>query len=112
MNTVCLQGYLVAAPRVVAKKGGSTARFRLRTEKSFLNKEGDTKILKNEHQISAWGYIVDVLKKQVQPGDELALLGELKTSYFTTKNGQKFSKMEVEIHEFEITNKANNHGNT
>ncbi|MBU2020024.1 MAG: single-stranded DNA-binding protein [Bacteroidetes bacterium] len=111
MNTVCLKGFLVAAPRVVTKKGSSTARFRLRTEKSFLDKEGDSKIAKNEHHLSAWGYLVDSLKRQAEPGDEMAVLGELKTSYFTTKGGQKFSKTEVEIREFEITNKAKNYGN-
>lgn len=102
MNSVSLEGNVVAVPRVSNSNGSRTARFRLRVDKPAFDKNGDNKVTRSYFDIMAWGYLVDALVKEAQPGVNLKVFGALHSKFITTKNGLKFPKTEVEVHTFEI----------
>jgi len=103
MNHVNLIGKMCSTPRFVELKNGrKIAQFTLSTEETFLDKEGNTKVKSQWHQLSAWGKWVKVLEELGTSGMNLAIEGRLVSRFYKNQTGEKKHISEVEVNDLII----------
>ena len=91
LNKVQLIGNLGQDPEIRSTKDGrEIASFSLATTESWKDKNSGEKKIKTEwHNITAFGAVVEVIKKYVKKGSKLYIEGSLQTSEYTDKQGVK-----------------------
>ena len=103
MNHVNLIGKMCSTPRFVELKNGrKIAQFTLSTKETFLDKEGNTKVKNQWHQLSAWGKWVKVLEELGASGMNLAIEGRLVSRFYKNQTGEKKHISEVEVNDLII----------
>lgn len=100
-NKVQLIGNLGNAPEVKELEGGKKlAKFRVATNESYRNAEGEKISETTWHSVVAWGKVAEIAEKYLKVGSEVAIEGKLVNNNYTDKEGVK--KYEIEIHINEI----------
>jgi len=100
MNHVNLIGKICSAPKVVELTNGrKIAQFSLSTQESYLDVDGNTKVRKQWHRISAWGRWVAVLEELGEKGLNLAIEGRLTSRFYKSKSGERKLVTEVEVND-------------
>lgn len=103
MNHVNLIGKMCSTPRFVELKNGrKIVQFTLSTKETFLDKEGNTKVKSQWHQLSAWGKWVKVLEELGTSGMNLAIEGRLVSRFYKNQTGEKKHISEVEVNDLII----------
>jgi len=103
MNHVNLIGKISSEPRVMELTNGQKiAQFSLATQETFLDSEGNTKIKKQWHRISAWGRWIKVLEEFGEKGLGLAIEGRLNSRFYKASTGERKLVMEVEVNDLVI----------
>lgn len=105
-NTVSLIGNLGVDPEVTTFDSGSTlARFRLATNESYKNKEGEWVKSTHWHNVIAWGKTAELCQKLLKKGSEVLLEGKLENDSYTNKEGEKRYKTQIAMREFMMINR-------
>ncbi|MEX2484365.1 MAG: single-stranded DNA-binding protein [Brumimicrobium sp.] len=108
-NTVSLIGNLGIDPEFKTLEGGNMlTRFRVATNESYKNKEGEWVENTQWHNVVAWGKSADLCNKLLKKGAEIALEGQLVNDAYTTKEGEKRYKTEIKLREFMVLNRDKN----
>ncbi|WP_107039529.1 single-stranded DNA-binding protein [Brumimicrobium mesophilum] len=105
-NTVSLIGNLGADPAITQfGDKNSVARFRLATNESFKDKNGEW--IKNTtwHNVVAWGKAAELCGQLLKKGSEVVLEGKLVNDSYETKEGEKRYKTEISMREFMVLNR-------
>lgn len=90
---------MCSVPRITELPNGKkVAKFRLSTNETYLNEQGESKNKKQWHQLTAWGKWVQVLEQLHTENAQLAVEGKL-ISRFYTNNGKRKLISEVEIND-------------
>jgi single-strand DNA-binding protein len=99
-NHVQLIGNLGEDPKItVLESGKKVARFSLATNEYYKN-EKDEKTQNTEwHRIVAWGRTAEIIEKYAGKGNEMGVVGKLKTRTYTTVDGNQGYVTEVEAKE-------------
>jgi single-strand DNA-binding protein len=106
-NNVSLIGNLGQAPEVTNfDSGKKVARFRLATNSSFKNKEGEWEDKTQWHTIVAWNKTADLCNKLLVKGTEVILQGELQNDEYKDKNGNKRTATKIVVREFMVVNRS------
>lgn len=95
MNLVILAGNVGADPDLRATQGGtSVLNIRLATNKSWV-KDGERQERTDWHSVVVWGPRAEGLSKILTKGISVVIRGELRTSSYDDKNGEKRYRTEV-----------------
>ncbi|MEX1192784.1 MAG: single-stranded DNA-binding protein [Brumimicrobium sp.] len=112
-NTVSLIGNLGVDPEFKTLEGGNMlTRFRVATNESYKNKEGEWVENTQWHNIVAWGKSAELCNKLLKKGSEIVLEGKLVNDSYTTKEGEKRYKTEINLREFMLLSRDKNKSNT
>ena len=105
-NTVRLVGRLGIDPKVNKFKNGTqVVTFRLATDESYNNKEGERVENTQWHQITVWNGLSKVAEKYLKKGMEVTIEGRLVHRNFEDKNGKTIYITEVEAHDLLLMGK-------
>jgi single-strand DNA-binding protein len=105
-NTVSLIGNLGGDPEFKTFDGGNAlARFRVATNESYKDKKGEWVTTTQWHNVVAWGKTAELSNKLLTKGAEVVLEGKLQNDAYTTKEGEKRYKTEVNLREFVLINR-------
>jgi single-strand DNA-binding protein len=105
-NTVSLIGNLGADPEFKTLEGGNAlARFSVATNESYKDKKGEWVTTTQWHNVVAWGKTAELSNKLLKKGAEVVLEGKLVNDAYTTKEGEKRYKTEVNLREFMVLNR-------
>ncbi|WP_026810562.1 single-stranded DNA-binding protein [Arenibacter latericius] len=112
-NHVQLIGNLGEDPKVtILENGRKAARFSLATNEFFKNVKGEKTQNTEWHSIVAWGKTAEIIEKYAGKGQEIGVVGKLKTRTYTTNDGNQRYITEVEAREILLlgTNNGNDAG--
>lgn len=105
-NTVSLIGNLGMDPEVTTFDSGSTlARFSVATNESYKDKKGEWVTNTKWHNVITWGKGAELCKKLLSKGSEIVLEGKLENDSYTTKEGEKRYKTQINMREFMVLNR-------
>ncbi len=80
VNLVILVGRLGRDPEIKFLEGGrALCRFRIATEESYRDRDGNRKKITEWHNVQAWGSVGESIAKYSAKGAMLYLQGQLKT---------------------------------
>lgn len=105
-NEVILMGTVVTDPLInqVGEKGTTVATFRLVTNKSRKNQNGERETTPQFHTIKAWGKLADTIKTYVKKSQNVHVVGELQHRAYKAKDGTDRNISEVVIDEMLFVN--------
>lgn len=105
-NEVILMGTVVTDPLInqVGEKGTTVATFRLVTNKSRKNQNGERETTPQFHTIKAWGKLADTIKTYVKKSQNVHVVGELQHRAYKAKDGTDRNISEVVIDEMVFVN--------
>lgn len=106
MNKITLIGRLGRDPETrTISTGTSCVNFSLATSRKWKDKATGAINEKTEwHKIVAWGKQGETLAQYLHKGDQFALIGELRYSEWTDKEGNKRTTAEIHLEEFDFIN--------
>lgn len=105
-NTVSLIGNLGMDPEVTTFDSGTMlARFSVATNESYKDKKGEWITNTQWHNIITWGKSAELCKKLLSKGSEIVLEGKLENDSYTTKEGEKRYKTQINMREFMVLNR-------
>ncbi len=103
INHVNLIGQMSSDPRIWSLPNGRrVANFSLATKQEFLDIDGNLKVKKNWHRVTAFGKWVSVLEELCSKGISVAVEGTLVSRFYQQANGQKGMVSEIEINDLII----------
>lgn len=99
-NHVQLIGNLGDDPKItVLESGKKVARFSLATNEYYKNEKGEKTQSTEWHRVVAWGRTAKIIEKYAGKGNEIGVVGKLKTRTCTTDDGNHGYITEVEAKE-------------
>ncbi|HCO86538.1 MAG TPA: single-stranded DNA-binding protein [Arenibacter sp.] len=99
-NHVQLIGNLGEDPKItVLESGKKVARFSLATNEYYKSEKGKKTQSTEWHRIVAWGRTAEIIEKYAGKGNEIGVVGKLKTRTYTTDDGNQGYLTEVEAKE-------------
>lgn len=106
-NTVSLIGHLGMDPEVREfGENNSVARFRIATNESYKNKDGEWVENTTWHSIVAWGAKANLCKQLLKKGSRVVVRGKLVNDSYETKEGEKRFRTEVSLRDFLLLSRA------
>lgn len=107
-NRVQLIGNIGQEPIVTnLESGKKVARLSLATNEHYKNGKGEKQTDTNWHTIVAWGKTAGIIEKYAQKGNEIGVVGKLKTRTYTTDDGNQRYVTEVVADEVLLFNTNN-----
>ena len=107
-NKVSLIGRLGNNPEVFNLQNGNTlTRFRIATNESYKNKQGEWVQQTQWHNVNIWGKLAKQAEKLLAKGHEVFLEGKLVNKSFESSNGEKRYSTHVEASEFVLIHRVN-----
>jgi single-strand DNA-binding protein len=99
-NKVQLIGNLAAKPEIKEMESGKKlASFRVATNESYRNAQGEKVNETQWHRVVAWGKVAEVAEKYLDKGKEVALEGKLVTRTYNDKAGSRKYITEIQVSE-------------
>lgn len=86
-NRVELIGHLGADPEEKKTNGQAMVKFRMATNESYRNKEGNWEENTQWHNIVAFGKVAEETLERLKKGDEVLIRGKLRHSSYKDKEG-------------------------
>ena len=107
-NKVSLIGRLGNNPEVVNLQNGNIlTRFRVATNESYKDKQGEWKQQTQWITINTWGKLARQAEKVLEKGQEIFLEGKLVSNSYESSQGEKRYSTHVEASEFMIIQPVN-----
>lgn len=97
LNEVILVGRLTADPEIkeVGKESGKVVNFTLAVPRSFKNSDGEYET--DFIQCNVWNKIAENMSEYVHKGDLIGIKGQLQTSSYEDKDGNKRYVTDVRV---------------
>ena len=100
-NRVQLIGYVGVDPEVKKLESGKTvATFRIATNETYKDSNGNKVEDTQWHDVVAWGKQAEVIEQYLRKGKEIALDGKLMHRTYDAKDGSKRYVTEVKMNDF------------
>jgi single-strand DNA-binding protein len=97
-NSVRLIGHLGDAPKIIEfDSGRKLANFSLATNETYTDNAGNRKTETTWHRLVATGRLVNLARKYLQKGTEVAIEGKLTNRTWDDKEGNKRYTTEVAV---------------
>lgn len=105
INEVSLTGNLGADPKVIYNDSGlAIASMNLAVTEKWESKTGEAKERTDWIPLVCFGKVATSAESLLSKGKRIEVTGKLSTTTWTDKDGNKKSKMQVKVLEFEIKN--------
>lgn len=89
-NHVQLIGNIGDEPKITPLEGSKkVCRFPLATNEYYKNAQGDKVQSTDWHTIVAWGKTAEIIEKYAKKGDEIGIIGKIKTRSFEGEDGNQ-----------------------
>ncbi len=89
-NHVQLIGNIGDDPKVAnLESGKKVCRFPLATNEYYKNAEGEKVKETDWHQVQAWGRTAEIIEKYAKKGDEIGVIGKIKTRTYEGEDGNQ-----------------------
>ena len=96
LNKVLLLGNLGADPELKMTNGGQAVlKLRLATSETYLDKNKVRQERTEWHSVTVWGKRAEALAKFLTKGSRLFIEGQIRTSSYDDKNGEKRYRTEI-----------------
>lgn len=96
VNKAILIGNLGDAPEIrYLPSGQGVANFRIATNRSWNDREGNRQERTEWHNIVAWGKLAEICEKYLKKGDAVYIEGRIETRSWEDNTGQKRYTTEV-----------------
>ena len=96
VNKVILIGNLGAAPEVrFTPSGQAVANFRIATNESWTDKNGQRQERTEWHKVVVWGKLAEIAKEYLGKGKQVYIEGKLQTRSWEDKEGVKRYTTEI-----------------
>lgn len=96
MNRVTLVGRLGADPELHSTTTGTpVSNFRIATNESWKDPQGQTVTRTEWHRIVAWGRLAEVVSKHLATGSQVLIEGRLQTRKWEDKDGNTRYNTEI-----------------
>lgn len=100
MNYVNLIGKISSQPKVMSLENGrKIANFSMKTEETYLDKDGNLHKRNHWHRVSAWGKWVAIVEEFGEKGLKLAIEGKLVSRFYRDGKGDSRYVSEVEVND-------------
>ncbi len=100
-NKVSLIGRLGGTPEFVTTEGGKVlARFSLAVSNNYKDKKGNWVDDTQWHNVNAWGKTAELVKDNLDKGQEIIIEGRVVNRSYETKTGEKRYSTVIEMNEF------------
>lgn len=99
-NQVNLIGHLGADPEVLSFDQKQLVKFKLATNESYKNGEGDWITDTQWHTVVGWGKVSEIIQKQLKKGTNVAVSGKLVHRDFEDKEGNRRYVTEIVLKDF------------
>ena len=110
VNKVILIGHLGDDPEVrYTASGTAVAKFRLATNESYTDKDGNRQELTEWHRVVVWGKLAEICGQYLAKGRQVYIEGRLRTSSYE-KDGVKRYTTEVVARDMQMLGSAPNRG--
>lgn len=107
LNIVQICGRMTKEPEMRTTPGGSNVlNFSVATNYAYKNQAGE-KVQETEfHNVVAFGKTAEIIQKWFKKGDEIYIMGRLKTSKWEAKDGTTKYRTDILTDKFEFGQKA------
>ena len=102
VNKVTLLGTVGSDPEVKNIGERTLTKFRMATNRTYKNRDGEKVTDTQWHSIEAWGPIADSMGKYVKKGKHIYLEGEIRYSEYNDKEGNKRHATSIMAQEFNL----------
>jgi len=108
INSVSVCGRITRKPEIKTTTGGnSVTSFGVATNRTWKNQAGEKQTEAEFHNITAFGKVAEVICQYFNTGDEIYVVGRLKTNSWETPEGVKKYKTDIILEKFEFGQKSN-----
>lgn len=108
INLVQIMGRITRKPEMKTTQGGtSIASLSVATNRVWKNQAGEKQTEAEFHNIVAFGKSAEVICQYFDKGDEIYVMGHLKTNSWETPEGVKKYKTDIILEKFEFGQKTN-----
>ncbi len=110
VNKVILIGHLGDDPEVrYTASGTAVAKFRLATNESYTDKDGNRQELTEWHRVVVWGKLAEICGQYLAKGRQVYIEGRLRTSSYE-KDGIKRYSTEIVARDMQMLGSPGNRG--
>lgn len=100
VNKVVLLGNMAADPEVrFTPSGGAVANFRMATNETFKDKQGQKQTKTEWHRITVWGKLAELCGEYLKKGAQAYVEGKIQTRKWQDKDGKDQYSTEIIAHE-------------
>jgi single-strand DNA-binding protein len=110
INRVMLGGYLTADPESRQVGSGTVCHFTLGMNRSWTDKSGQKKEEATFVDCEAWAKVAEVAQNYLKKGRPVFVEGRLKLDRWQTQDGQKRSKLKVNVESIQFLDSGQNQG--
>lgn len=112
VNKVILVGNLGADPEVnQGNSGNSAGNFRMATEESWKDKDGNPQSRTEWHRIVVYGKLADIVDQLCQKGTQVYVEGSIVTRKWQDQSGEDRYTTEIRANSVEVLNNGRQNGN-
>ncbi len=102
-NQVSIIGKISSTPTFTDLPNGSrVANFSLTTQEKMLDREGNLRVRKDFHRITAFGRWAKVLEELCALGSHVAVDGKLVSRFYKADDGERKMFSEIEVNDLVI----------
>jgi len=103
MNKVILVGHLGRDPEVnYSQSGSATARISLATNERRKDQNGEWQKYSEWHRVVFFGKLAEVASEYLKKGKQISVVGRLRTSKFTDRDGVERKSTDIIADEMEM----------
>ena len=99
-NQVNLIGHVGMDPELSTFENGQKAVFRMATNESYKNAQGEWVTDTQWHNVVAWGKASEIIQKHLKKGSQVAVSGKLVHRDYEDKEGNKKYVTEIILKDF------------
>ena len=108
-NHVQLIGNLGEDPKTTdLESGKKVSRFSLATNEYYKNSNGEKVQETDWHQVKCWGKTAEIVEKYAKKGDEIGIVGKIKTRTYEGHDGNQRYVTEIVADEILLMGKKQN----
>lgn len=106
VNRVMLGGHLTADPESKQVGNGAVCHFTIGVNRNWTDKQGQKKEEATFVDCEAWGKVGEIAQNYLRKGRPVFVEGRLKLDRWTTPDGQKRSKLKVNVESIQFLDKG------
>ena len=105
LNSVLLEGNLTEDPKKIEISNGTLVKFTIASNRYYRDKNNESKTETLFIPVQCWGTFGETIMPHVQKGSAVRVVGRLRLSKWTSKDGSPRESIEIVAQHLEVSNK-------